>query len=297
MAEDALPVVGDWVVVRPLEGERKALIEAVLPRRSAFTRKEAWRRAVEQVVAANVDVAFIVTAFGYDLNPRRLERYLTAAWDSGAAPVIVVNKLDLAGEPAAGPGAARVRGAQRAGARRQRGDWCEGFDALDPHLLPAATIALLGSSGVGKSTLLNRLLGRERQSTGETDADGRGRHTTTKRELVVLPSGALLLDTPGMRELALWADEDALDATFAEIGQLAVQCRFSDCGHEREPGCAVRAAIASGASSPSATRATASSSASCGARAAPGQPVALGGAQGGPPPQPEPEEGVLLRPA
>jgi ribosome biogenesis GTPase len=245
VAEDALPVVGDWVVVRPLEGERKALIETVLPRRSAFTRKEAWRRAVEQVVAANVDVAFIVTAFGFDLNPRRLERYLTAAWDSGAAPVIVVNKLDLALEPAADLALLETvaLGVPVLAVSAATG---EGFEALDPHLLPATTIALLGSSGVGKSTLLNRLLGHERQSTGETDADGRGRHTTTKRELVVLPSGALLLDTPGMRELALWADEEALDATFAEIGQLALQCRFSDCGHELEPGCAVRAAIAGG---------------------------------------------------
>jgi ribosome biogenesis GTPase len=249
MAEDALPVVGDWVVVRPLEGERKALIEAVLPRRGAFTRKEAWRRAVAQVVAANVDTAFLVTAFGHDLNPRRLERYLTATWDSGAAPVIVVNKLDLAGDPAAelalvesvslGVPVLAVSAATGAG-----------FEALDEHLRPASTIALLGSSGVGKSTLLNRLVGRDLLPTGETSADGRGRHTTTKRELVPLPSGALLIDTPGMRELALWADEEALEATFAEIPLLAARCRFTDCHHEREPGCAVRAALADGGLEP-----------------------------------------------
>ena len=249
MDEDALPVVGDWVAVRPLEGERKAVIEAVLPRRGAFTRKEAWRRAVAQVVAANVDTAFLVTAFGHDLNPRRLERYLTAAWDSGADPVIVVNKLDLAEDPAhelalvesVAVGVPVYAVSSRTG---------EGFDALDSQLLAGRTIALLGSSGVGKSTLLNRLLGRERQSTAETSGDGRGRHTTTKRELVPLPSGALLIDTPGMRELALWADEESLDTTFAEIPQLAAQCRFTDCAHEREPGCAVRAALADGGLEP-----------------------------------------------
>ena len=249
MDEDALPVVGDWVAVRPLEGERKAVIEAVLPRRGAFTRKEAWRRAVAQVVAANVDTAFLVTAFGHDLNPRRLERYLTAAWDSGADPVIVVNKLDLAEDPAhelalvesVAVGVPVYAVSSKTG---------EGFDALDSQLLAGRTIALLGSSGVGKSTLLNRLLGRERQSTAETSGDGRGRHTTTKRELVPLPSGALLIDTPGMRELALWADEESLDTTFAEIPQLAAQCRFTDCAHEREPGCAVRAALADGGLEP-----------------------------------------------
>lgn len=249
MDEDALPVVGDWVAVRPLEGERKALIVAVLPRRGAFTRKEAWRRAVAQVVAANVDTAFLVTAFGHDLNPRRLERYLTAAWDSGADPVIVVNKLDLAEDPAdelalvesVAVGVPVYAVSSKSG---------EGFDELDAQLHPGRTIALLGSSGVGKSTLLNRLLGQERQSTGETSGDGRGRHTTTKRELVPLPSGALLIDTPGMRELALWADEESLDVTFAEIPQLAAQCRFTDCAHDREPGCAVRAALADGGLEP-----------------------------------------------
>lgn len=249
MAEDALPVVGDWVAVRPLEGENKALIVAVLPRRGAFSRKEAWRAAVEQVVAANVDTAFLVTAFGHDLNPRRLERYLTATWDSGASPVVVVNKLDLAEDPATDLGLVEAvsLGVPVLALSAVTG---AGLEALDEHLRPASTVALLGSSGVGKTTLLNRLLGNGLLPTGETSADGRGRHTTTKRELVPLPAGALLIDTPGMRELALWTDEAALETTFAEIPLLAAQCRFTDCHHEQEPGCAVRAAIADGGLEP-----------------------------------------------
>jgi ribosome biogenesis GTPase / thiamine phosphate phosphatase len=221
------------------------VIEAVLPRRSAFTRKEAWRRTVAQVVAANVDTVFLVTAFGFDLNPRRLERYLTAAWDSGATPVIVVNKLDLAHDPAAELAEldAVVLGVAVHAVSATTG---AGLDELEPQLGRGRTIALLGSSGVGKSTLVNRLAGREVLATAETSAAGRGRHTTSHRELVPLPSGALLLDTPGMRELQLWAGEETLDSTFAEIAELAAQCRFNDCSHEHEPGCAVGAALLNG---------------------------------------------------
>lgn len=243
--EDELPAVGDWVAARPLDGERKAVIEAVLPRRTAFTRKEAWRRAVAQVIAANVDTVFLMTAFGGDLNPRRLERYLTSAWDSGSSPVIVVNKVDLADDPVAelADVEAVAIGVPVIVLSASTG---EGLDQLEPCLAPGRTIALLGSSGVGKSTLVNRLAGRELLATAETSADGRGRHTTTHRELVPLESGALLLDTPGMRELQLWADEEVLDSTFSEIADLAGECRFSDCSHEHEPGCAVKAAIADG---------------------------------------------------
>jgi ribosome biogenesis GTPase len=244
--EDAeLPAVGDWVAIRPLEGERKAVIEAVLPRRSAFTRKAAWRVTEAQVVAANVDTVFVVTAFGGDLNPRRLERYLTSAWDSGATPVIVVNKSDVAVDPAAELVEVEPvsMGVPVYAVSAVTG---EGLEALDPYLGYGCTIALLGSSGVGKSTLVNRFVGRELLVTAETSAGGRGRHTTSHRELVPLPSGALLIDTPGMRELQLWADEEVLDRTFGEISELAAGCQFNDCSHEHEPGCAVQAALADG---------------------------------------------------
>jgi ribosome biogenesis GTPase len=245
LSEDELPAVGDWVAVRPVDGERKAVIEAVLPRRTSFTRKEAFKRTVEQVVAANVDTVFVVTAFGFDLKPRRLERYLTAAWDSGSSPVIVVNKLDASVDPEGELLEIEpvVMGVSVHAVSAVTGD---GLDELDPYLQPGKTIALLGSSGVGKSTLVNRFAGREMLATAETSAGGRGRHTTSHRELVPLPSGAVLLDTPGMRELQLWAGEETLDTTFSEISELAAECRFSDCAHEREPGCAIRRALSDG---------------------------------------------------
>jgi len=245
LAEDELPAVGDWVAARPLEGERKAVIEAVLPRRTSFSRKEVWGRTVEQVVAANVDTVFLVTAFGHDLNPRRLERYLTAAWDSGSSPVIVVNKSDLADDPY-GDLAEVEAIALGLPVLAVSAELEEGLEQLDAHLVPGKTVALLGSSGVGKSTLVNRLAGGERMHTAEIRSDGRGRHTTSHRELVPLPSGALLIDTPGMRELQLWAGEEVLDSTFAEIAELAAECKFSDCSHEHEPGCAVKSALADG---------------------------------------------------
>jgi ribosome biogenesis GTPase / thiamine phosphate phosphatase len=245
LGDDDLPAVGDWVVARVLDGERKAVIEAVLPRRSAFTRKEAWRRSVEQVIAANVDTVFVVTAFGHDVNARRLERYLTAAWDSGATPAIVVNKSDVAAD-AAGDLAAVESVAMGVPVHAVSATAGDGLDSLAAYLARGRTVALLGSSGVGKSTLVNRLAGRDVLATAETSAGGRGRHTTTHRELVPLPSGALLLDTPGMRELQLWADDAALDTAFADVAELARGCRFSDCSHEHEPGCAVHAALADG---------------------------------------------------
>ena len=245
LSDEELPAVGDWVAARPVEGERKAVIEAVLPRRTAFSRKVAFQRTVEQVVAANVDTVFVVTSFGFDLNPRRLERYLTAAWDSGSTPVIVVNKLDTADdswselaeiEPVA-------MGVPVHSVSAVTG---EGLDEIDTYLRVGATIVLLGSSGVGKSTLVNRLAGEEILETSDTSAGGRGRHTTSHRELVPLPSGALLLDTPGMRELQLWAGEEVLDTTFSEISELAADCKFSDCSHTSEPGCAIRRGLADG---------------------------------------------------
>jgi ribosome biogenesis GTPase len=205
----------------------------------------AFQRTVEQVVAANVDTVFVVTSFGFDLNPRRLERYLTAAWDSGSSPVIVVNKADTTDDSWAELAEIEpvAMGVPVHSVSAVTG---EGLDEIDTYLRVGATIVLLGSSGVGKSTLVNRLAGEEILETSNTSTGGRGRHTTSHRELVPLPSGALLLDTPGMRELQLWAGEEVLDTTFSEIAELAAECKFSDCSHTSEPGCAIRQGLADG---------------------------------------------------
>jgi len=240
------PAVGDWAAIRPVARGR-ALIEALLPRRSAFTRKAAGEAAEAQVIAANIDTVFLASGLDGDLNLRRIERYVTTAWSSGAEPVIVLNKADLrddleavlAAVEAVAPGVPIVTASARVG---------RGLEALAPYLRSGRTVALLGSSGVGKSTIINRLLGEDRFRTADmSDAgEGRGRHTTTSRELVRLPGGALLIDTPGLRELGLWADDEGLDRTFEEIDRLTAQCRFPDCRHENEPGCAVRQAVEAG---------------------------------------------------
>lgn len=240
------PAVGDWVVVAVSPSGGAGAIHAVLPRASAFTRKVAGRQHEEQVVAANIDVAFLVTSLNAELNPRRLERYLTLAWKSGARPVVVLTKADLAEDPAAlvreveavAVGVAVLLTSAKTGL---------GIEELRGLLADHKTGTVLGSSGVGKSTLMNALVGWERQDTGKIrEADDRGRHTTTRRELVRMPGGGLLIDTPGMRELQLSEAGDGLLSAFDDLAELARGCAFRDCGHGTEPDCAVRDALTAG---------------------------------------------------
>jgi ribosome biogenesis GTPase len=241
-----LPAVGDWVAVRVTDGAGPALVEAVVPRRNGIVRKAAGGAARPQILAANVDTLLVAMGLDADFNPRRLERYVALAWESEAQPLVVLTKADAcpdvparaADAGAAASGAAVVAVSAVTGA---------GLDTLAMHLTPGRTVALVGMSGVGKSTLVNRFLGAGGilQSVRDVRAcDGRGRHATTRRDLFLLPSGALLVDTPGMRELALW--DGGGDAGFPDVAAHAGGCRFRDCAHEDEPGCAVRAATESG---------------------------------------------------
>jgi ribosome biogenesis GTPase / thiamine phosphate phosphatase len=257
------PAVGDWVLASTRREENRATIHRVLNRKSKFSRKIAGKKTEEQIVAANVDVVFIVSSLNSEFNLRRLERYVALAWESGAQPVIVLNKSDLAenveelrreAEAAAigvrvvltsalrGDGIAEIREMMRSAP--------EGNSAGDipaEKMRVAKTAALLGSSGVGKSSLINAVLGIELLDTGEIrESDDRGRHTTTTRHLIVAPNGGVLIDTPGMRELQLWDASEGIDQAFGEIAELAVACKFRDCKHVNEPGCAVRSAVESG---------------------------------------------------
>ncbi len=240
-----LPVVGDWVVVAHRPADNSGTITAVLPRFTKFSRKTAWQAAEEQVLAANIDVALLLTSMNDDLNLRRLERYLILAWESGARPVIVLTKADL--HPAPEVAVAEVESiAVGVSVHAISSLTGQGLDEVRALLGPGLTAVLLGSSGVGKSTLVNTLAGEELLATQEIREDGKGRHTTTRRELVQLPTGALVIDTPGIRELQLWVADDGIDEAFEDVAELFAHCRFSDCAHDREPGCAVRAALEDG---------------------------------------------------
>jgi ribosome biogenesis GTPase len=240
----ALPTVGDWVAIDG--GPEDAAIHAVLARRRAIVRQAPGRRTEAQIVGANVDVVFIVVSLNLDLNLRRLERYLSVAWESGAEPVVVLSKADLVEDPTAlladveriAIGATILTVSAIDG---------RGLDEVQARIGFGRTVAFVGSSGVGKSTLLNVLAGESRAAVREVrEDDDRGRHTTTRRQLHLLPGGGMVLDTPGMRELALW-DGDGVDQSFPEIDELVAACRFGNCRHTGEPGCAVAAAVASGA--------------------------------------------------
>jgi len=249
-------VVGDWVALKPEHGG-SSLIEALLPRRTSVSRKLAGSRKRrsggadrEQVIAANMDVIFIVTGLDRDYSPRRIERYLALVWNSGASPVVVLNKADLCGdveEKLEEVESCAVGVPVHALSAREPGE----AEVLRRYIPAGVTAALLGSSGVGKSTIINTLLGFEKQKVRNlSESDGKGMHTTTHRELIRLPDGGFLMDNPGMREIQLWGDADDLDSAFGDIEKTAEDCRFRDCRHLAEPGCAVRLAVESGGLSP-----------------------------------------------
>jgi ribosome biogenesis GTPase len=241
-----LPAVGDWVCAEHVKNEKVVLIRRILPRRTKLSRKAAGETMEEQVIAANLDTVLVMTALNADFNARRLERFLTVSLESGAKPVLVLNKLDECPEP--GPFLEQARiAAGSAPVVAISAKTAAGLDALNEWIKPGLTVGLIGSSGVGKSTLVNRLAGNEDIKTAATRAkDERGRHTTTHRQLFILPNGGILLDTPGMREMQFWDSEQGLAKTFDEIEALAPSCRFKDCAHDSEPGCAVKAAVAAG---------------------------------------------------
>lgn len=239
------PAVGDWVVIKPRAAEKKGTIHHLLPRKSKFSRKVAGNTTEEQIVATNVDTVFLVNSLNADLNLRRIERYILLAWESGASPVIILSKTDLCENVDE-----KINNIQSIALGIPiipiSVETEYGLEELTPYLKQGKTIALLGSSGVGKSTLANYLLGKTKQIVQEIREDDKGKHTTTHRELIVLPSGACLIDTPGMRELQLWESETGLGESFSDIEVIAKDCRFRDCNHTNEPGCAVQQAITDG---------------------------------------------------
>ncbi|MEX0682019.1 MAG: ribosome small subunit-dependent GTPase A [Dehalococcoidia bacterium] len=243
---DDLPAVGDWVLARPLPGEPRAVVERLLTRRSSLSRKAAGERTDEQIMAANVDLVIVVASLNSELNLRRLERYLAVTWESGARPVLVLNKSDLCAAhdelsrrvELIAPGVEVIQTSAVTG---------DGVEAVRALLSRGVTAVFVGSSGVGKSSIINRLLDREAQVVSHIRADDKGRHTTTARQMLVVPDGGVIIDTPGLRELQLWDAGEGLGQVFAEVEELVQQCAFNDCGHRAEPGCAVQAALEAGA--------------------------------------------------
>ena len=244
--ENMLMAVGDWVALQYFQDNREAQVLSVLTRKTKFSRTAAGIELKEQIIAANVDIVFLIQSLNRDFNMRRLERYMITAWESGALPVVVLTKSDCCDdvEEKIAIVNTTVPGVEVHAISCLTG---EGIPEILEYIAPGKTIALLGSSGVGKSTLLNYLAGREILKTGEVrEYDDRGRHTTTHRELFLLPDGGLILDTPGMRSLSLWEADTGMEAMFGDIEELVTKCRFFDCRHEREPGCAIRAALNDG---------------------------------------------------
>ena len=241
-----LPAVGDWVLVRPDPSGGRALITLILERRSWFSRKAAGRGTQEQVIAANIDVVLLVFGLHGPVNTNSIERYLVVARRSGARPAVVLNKADLAEDVDAAVTAARAA-APGTPVHAISAKTGAGLDALEAYLQPGVTLALLGPSGVGKSSIVNALVGREELATGDIrDWDARGRHTSVHRQLVVRDRGGLIIDTPGMRELQLWDADESVGEAFEDVAALSAGCRFRDCRHDREPGCAVKVAVTAG---------------------------------------------------
>ena len=245
-----LPCVGDWVVVSARPEEGTATIHNLLERKSSFTRKEAGLRTEEQVLAANIDTTFLVSGLDHDFNLRRIERFITTVWESGASPVIVLNKTDLVDNlqeyiervdtVAFGIPVCTVSALNNTG-----------IDQIAGYLKPGETAAFLGSSGVGKSTIINCLYGSELFKTGAVrEDDSRGRHTTSHREMIIIPERGILIDTPGMRAVQLWGDTETLKSSFQDVEELTLQCKFTDCRHQTEPGCAIQRALADGTLDP-----------------------------------------------